>query len=357
MRTLRVTAWPSADRDGWKRATTHGRILDEPGVKADLRAVTRTKHERNYGYYLNALQHRGVDIHAESPAAYVTPERVAAFIASGKERLAPRTIWGYVGSLSVVMQAIAPQHDWAWLRKLVAQLHRRATPLKTIEDRLVSSHRLYEAGLMAMHQAFTRRLHRPRDPESWYRDGLMVALLAARPIRLKNLAMIELGRHLTKNGGVYWLRFSAEETKTHCSLEFPLPEDLTAAMDRYLKEIRPRLLGGQQSAYLWISYLGVPLHVQTVHERIKLTTKNYLGLAINPHNFRHAAATSIAERSPAEAGIIRSILGHNTLDSSISSYNKARGRDAARAMADMIAKLRGRARLRSARATAPPLAE
>ena len=38
-----------------------------------------------------------------------------------------------------------------------------------------------------------------------FRDGLIIALLAARPLRLRNLAGLELDRTLTRRGEGWWI--------------------------------------------------------------------------------------------------------------------------------------------------------
>jgi hypothetical protein len=57
-----------------------------------------------------------------------------------------------------------------------------------------------------------------------YRDGLMIALLAARPLRRRNLAMITIGRQLIRVGDAWDLIFAAEETKTGQPIEAILPD-------------------------------------------------------------------------------------------------------------------------------------
>ena len=46
-----------------------------------------------------------------------------------------------------------------------------------------------------------------------FRDGLMVAMLALHPIRLKNFASLEIGRNLVKIDDWWWIVLSATETK------------------------------------------------------------------------------------------------------------------------------------------------
>ena len=47
-----------------------------------------------------------------------------------------------------------------------------------------------------------------------YRDGLMIALLAFIPLRRKNLAAIEIGRHLIQDGDGWFIIIPCTETKT-----------------------------------------------------------------------------------------------------------------------------------------------
>ena len=46
-----------------------------------------------------------------------------------------------------------------------------------------------------------------------YRNGLMIALLAYCPIRLKNFATLEIGRSFVNVDGTWWIVLTAAETK------------------------------------------------------------------------------------------------------------------------------------------------
>ncbi len=54
------------------------------------------------------------------------------------------------------------------------------------------------------------------------------------------------------------------------------------------------------------------------------------GQRLTPHEFRHCAATSIAEFNPEDFGIIRLILGHTTAAMAEQYYIRAKGREAVR---------------------------
>ena len=160
-----------------------------------------------------------------------------------------------------------------------------------------------------------------------YRDGLMIALLAARPLRRRNFAAIEIGRQLRCSGAGYRLQFEASETKTHRPLDFPVPAPLIACLQRYISIHRPVLCGrsqtGDPTERLWVSTVGTSMDETSIYDRIVKLTRAEFGQPINPHLFRDCAATSIATETPEHVRITKEILGHGTLQASERYYNHA----------------------------------
>src|SRR4029077_966313 len=74
-----------------------------------------------------------------------------------------------------------------------------------------------------------------------YRDGLIIALLAFIPLRRKNLAALEIGRHIVREGDGWFVIMPGEETKTATPIEFRLPELLKPYLATYLDIIRPQM--------------------------------------------------------------------------------------------------------------------
>jgi integrase/recombinase XerD len=100
---------------------------------------------------------------------------------------------------------------------------------------------LFEFGLELMGAADGPSGGTPLQRAILYRDGLLIALMAARSLRRHNFSAIEIGRHLVKRGAGYWLCFEANETKTHEPIEVPVPDELIAPLEHYLTVYR-RLL-------------------------------------------------------------------------------------------------------------------
>jgi site-specific recombinase XerD len=189
-----------------------------------------------------------------------------------------------------------------------------------------------------------------RDPlviPQRYRDGLIIALLAARPIRLKNLAAIEIGRHLVRIDNTYWLRFDAEETKNNEHIEVPIPEVLTPHLERYSAAHRSILLGTSSSNRLWISRFGAPLSAATIRHHVKARTQEVFGDPLTPHLFRDCAATSMAIEDPDHVRITANILGHHSLATTQRYYDQSRMLAASRSYQSALGEIRKTARQQS----------
>jgi integrase len=290
---------------------------------------------RSYGHWLRWLSERGLLDPQGRAAQQLTPENVAQFVTHFRESLAMRTITGRVSQIYMAAKVMVPEADWQWLEDIWHRLERRTTPSRDKNARLVPSAELLECGIQGMEEADGRADGCLFERAVLYRDAFMVALLALRPFRLANFAAIEMGRHLVRRGDGYWIQFEAAETKTWIPLEAPFPDWLLPYLERYLSIYRPMFLRNPKSDpadahKLWLSTWGKGLCENMVYRRIMEYTRERLGRAINPHAFRHAAATSIAFAAPEHVRIIKSILGHGSLATSAEYYDLAQAAEASR---------------------------
>jgi DNA invertase Pin-like site-specific DNA recombinase len=137
-----------------------------------------------------------------------------------------------------------------------------------------------------------------------FRDGLIIALLAARPLRLRNLVDFVLDRTVVRRAACWWITIPGEETKTHEPIEAPFPDALCSALDVYLHQHRPVLCGlrcgwarDDVGGALRVSGVG-PLGRHGIYGIIVPRTAEAFGRSVNPHLFRDCAATSIAIEDP-----------------------------------------------------------
>ena len=204
--------------------------------------------------------------------------------------------------------------------------------------RLVDSTRLYDLGFALMNSADPREPHHRGLIQ--FRDGLIIAFLAARPIRRRNLASMRLNVHLMRNGRSFSVTFGPEETKNGEVLEFELNDALNDAFDYYLEHIRPYFPGADTHDGVWASIRGRPMCDQAIYQQVCKRTRAAYGFPINLHMFRHCAASTIARRDPQHIGVSRGLLGHKRLDTTEKYYNMARSLEAGQSHQAAIMSLR-----------------
>jgi hypothetical protein len=105
-------------------------------------------------------------------------------------------------------------------------------------NRLVLTENLVEAALILIAEAETSRTMTEMAQARQVRNGLMVAMLAMHPIRLKNFADLEIGRNFIEINGRWWIVLSAAETKENRPDERQIDDLLADALDRYLSIYR-----------------------------------------------------------------------------------------------------------------------
>ena len=182
---------------------------------------------------------------------------------------------------------------------------------------------------------------------SRYRDGLMIALLAFIPPRRKNLAALEIGRHLVREGDSWFVIIPREETKTRTSIEFPVPELLEHISRRISISFAHECSGDPTCAALWLNSRGGALAYAKIGDIISRHSMTRLGLRITAHDVRDAAATTWAIFKPEQIGVARDLLGHSDLRTTTKYYNRARGIEVSRAHNQLIAAIRRKRHRRS----------
>ena len=345
-----INDWPAPDLAMWQAVITDGDILDGQGPGANWAPSTKANTRKAYGYWLHWLGTNGLlSEPTHHPIDRITPERIKAYIDDLEDNTAPLTRFVYILDLLRFVQVVPSKNTWDWLKRIKNRLWARAIPARDKASVVRNSRDLFELGLDLMNDSsgVTSR-YNPLQSEVQFRDGLLIAILASRPIRLKNLTSIEINRHLIRIDTIYWLVFEAGEVKNRRHIEVPIPEVLSPYIDDYLCHSRLRLLQGNASSQMWISRFGGNLSCGSIRRQIKLHTEVAFGKPITPHLFRDCAATSIAIHDPEHVWITSNILGHNTLATSQKYYDQSRMLEAGRlyqsTMADLHRSLKEEAR-------------
>jgi integrase/recombinase XerD len=227
--------------------------------------------------------------------------------------------------LAVILQVLVPDDDWQFLSRIVAISKTTGDPaLKS--GRIVDTLVLQDLGRRLVSEAESAVLDGQVSLTAAldHRDGLVIWLLAVRPMRRRNLTDLEIGSTICLERDRYWVHIPGSAVKTGRPLDFPVPDTLTQVVDRHLDVFRPRLLAERFPATgtrrLWIAATGTPLTDMGVFQAIAKRTKIGLGVSIPPHFFRDCAASSLYRASPENALAIAGVLGHSNLQTSKLHY-------------------------------------
>jgi integrase len=130
------------------------------------------------------------------------------------------------------------------------------------------------------------------------------------------------------------------DTKTGRADERPVPDVLSAAVDRYVDYYRPILardLENPATGPLWLSSeTGEAMAQSSVEHAIRRATCATLGVEIGPHMFRTAGATSAAALASNAPRLASALLQHVHPRITEQHYNRATSHGAAGALADAL---------------------
>ena len=327
-----IEEWPQGDSQCWRAALQAGDPLEEGGCRAEHSRHSNRAMEKGYGRWLAWLDSKDLLDAKVAPGDRITPDRVRAYARDLEVQNASGTVISRLIELKVTAAIMDPGKDWSWIYRRAAAIRARHKPARPKRHRLVPIEKLVALGLDLMAGADTETTALRRFKT--YRDGLLIAALASRQLRLRNLTGLILDRTLAQRDNGWWIQVPAAETKTKNPIEEPFPEFLIPHLQTYLSDHRANIvaLRNSRSNALWLSMHGSPMSDNAIYIRIVARTREVLGRAVNPHLFRDCAATSVAIHDPAHVGIASRLLGHRSGSTTERYYNQARSVEASRLM-------------------------
>jgi integrase len=303
--------WPERERIALEKSLTRGGLFDTSeavGWSPD----TLNRRIRSYGTFLFFARGRGELDDCATSTARASGRLLAEFIDDLKERVTLTTVAITLAGMAAILRIIDPGRDRTEVEAAARYYERIAEPSPD-KHKIVSigASELFHAGI-----ARFRRCEKDATSNSiaavTCEDGLMMIMLACKPIRLRNVHGSRVGVHIVKNSlGIYEWRFSRSETKNRERVQAELAPSATPFIDRWLQEIRPFLLGRNDHDAMWVTTRGNPMSRSTVYWRFCNATEQELGVRINPHAVRHIAGTSIAISMPDSVRMIPFVLDND----------------------------------------------
>lgn len=339
---LPFLAWPDDDRKLWQLAFEAGDLFDDDLPTRRLASASRIAWKNSYDYYVRFVAAHHPERLALPPAARCDRELVAEYVEFLRRTCRETTVALRLDQLYYVMRAFCPESDWSWLRGMVRRISRGAKPLA---HKSVLSDRLFALGTSLMDLAASSVAADGTASErhaNLYRDGLMIALLAAIPLRLRTLTALRIGKQLVRAGARWELDIPGEDTKTGQPLDYVIAGRLSAYVDEYLLRFRSAYVRTGSEAALWLVRFDRPISAVTIRARITRRTKEAFGFPVSPHRFRHAAGTFCSVHDPANVRVAKDLLGHASFSTTQRYYISAQSRIAGRALQSVLRVRRGR---------------
>jgi len=243
----------------------------------------------------------------------------------------------YTIDLSTLLVAVARQsgclneEDLAHLDDIRAELehHRRGG---MTDKNLALIRQVLSPGVWAsvvnlpkalMSEARSQQDHAPIKAAVTAQIAVAIAILSVAPVRLGNLGRIRLGENLIKPGGLgspYWLVFPDHDVKNRVRLEYPFDQVLTEMIDHYVYVFRPALVRGSNEPWLFPGEAGGFKTLTTLSDQVSIRIVKATGLRTTIHQFRHAAGAIILKNRPGEYELVRRLLGHRNIQTTINFY-------------------------------------
>lgn len=185
------------------------------------------------------------------------------------------------------------------------------------------------AKLLLLPITIARSLERVDNPT--YRQSLlaqkalMLLILIYCPLRITSLLSLRLDRHLCWSrpnmSGELMLEFQEGELKNRQPASMPLPADCARFVRTYIRKFRP-ITAHQGSPFLFPGEGAcLPKGRNVASAQISSLIFQRLGLAVNPHLYRHIVHLIVLRRFPGAYAMVARILTHKSIESTIRNYS------------------------------------
>jgi integrase len=162
--------------------------------------------------------------------------------------------------------------------------------------------------------------------------ALAVAILSYMPLRPQNLAALTFDVHLflrAEARATSTLELPASEVKNKQPLAFDIPPYVTKMLIEYRERIAPKVIGRRPDR-LFVNVDGTPKSQATVAWLITTYLEKKAGIVLTGHQFRHLSAKGLLDAEPGGFEIVRQLLGHKSLKTTVGAYAGVDCRRAAR---------------------------
>jgi integrase len=159
---------------------------------------------------------------------------------------------------------------------------------------------------------------------------LALAILTYMPIRLQNLVALAFDVDvflMAGAGATSTLELPGVKVKNNQPIAFDIPPHIVRMLNSYRDDFAPSVLG-HRPVHVFVNMDGSRKGDKALRYLIQTYMKRYVGVDFNPHTFRHLGAAVILKAHPGGHSIVKDLLGHKSLNTSIKHYIGIRTREA-----------------------------
>ncbi|PSL12638.1 site-specific integrase [Shimia abyssi] len=334
---LPVETFPESfqkDLDAWCDRLAGSDLLDEQTFKP-LRQVSVIWYRDHALRCASALVHDGWDPSKVSDLSIlVQPDHVKIilrwFLARGNGKPSQQT--HHVSGILLAIGRHWAQLDDAELDRLKAicskcrvksegMTKKNRDTIRLFDDEVLVRELLYLPDQLMKRALITSQ---PSKRDAYLAaQALAIGLLLNSPIRIENLANINIDRHILRRGKgrsqSVSLCFPSDEVKNDLEIELPLAPETVRLLDSYLTKAWP-ILAAPGCRDLFPGKQGSKRSKVGLGMAIAKTTERELGVRISPHQFRHIAGYLFLKQRPGDYETVRVLLGHKSLQTTIQFY-------------------------------------
>lgn len=326
------------DAEAWLAAGENPDPFGFDGFRRPLRPKTLEGRRFQIRQLVSALHRRGHDIaRLQSLADLVTVDNVEEALRFHYERGGnqPSKTTADLAAIVVVIArhwcSVAEDHLDRLLslkRNLSPPAQKGLSEKNRTRLRQFTDPRNVEA-LLSLPQRIYVTVRRHQTPTLQDARDMQVAvaleLLLMMPIRRANLVALLLGPdghlklHRDRKGTTY-IVIPGHEVKNDEPLEYPIPAETGDLLEAYTTGYRPML---DQHGTMWLfpgEKAGAHKSFDQFSRQFSATVRRWTGLTINLHLMRHFGAMLYLEENPGNYEVIRRVLGHRRMETTVNSY-------------------------------------
>ena len=197
-RELPFFEWPADDRELWTRAFKDEGLFEQSGSACHWADATATQVRHGYSLWLGHLNLTGSLDAQRLPCDRATRESLLGYVTALRSRLAPVSVCSRLRDLSEALRVMQPDGNRDLVVRVLRNLERLARPSRNLRARLAAPSEIYEAGFCLMDRIALRKGPVSTRTALSYSDGLRIAMLFAKPVRLRNLVGTRIGHNLVQ---------------------------------------------------------------------------------------------------------------------------------------------------------------